>query len=507
MESFKRQILHPILPQRLSIQRFVAIGCRYFFAIFARRREIYTFFDAEYYANSYLGGRSTYLEAVFHFVRYGWKDSLDPNPFVHLHFVKNLYPEQSSRFDTLAILLSGKFYMNALLKRDCTCYEFTNAVYSNSYDELVELLAFDPKDYHLKQTDLLNIGDPTPILHLFLHGLKESRLSRSSILRAFNVPFDISRNDYDSLCSLRAPLAQFSYHDSVLLYDDKYSDDRPVCVTTRSSVKTIAIGVVLYKNTSLELRRLIDSIIRNNNQEPYSLRLMFYDNCPGETSIPLDVSFPFEIFNDPANPGFGIGHNILMSKAFSSSSDIYIGLNPDGFLLPSVLPSIVAFIESKPPGCLVELNTFPLPHPKWFDPHTGETEWASGVAFAIDSLGFSRTNGFDPSFPMYCEDVDLSFRFKLQGLDVYVTPFSSFYHDIVPRTYLADDPRKIKSLIGEWCLCFKWGISSRAEVIREGILSIDSTIEFPAVHPSPMHLTEPIRQLFDYPRYARSLFW
>ncbi len=507
MGSFKSKILQLILPQRQPIHRFVALGCCYFSAILARRREIYTFFDAEYYASSYLGGRATYWEAVLHFVRYGWKDSLDPNPFVHLRFVKNLYPDQFSSFDRLAILLGGKFYMNSLLKRDCTCYEFANAVHSNNYDELSDLLAFDPQYYHSKQTDLIGIGDPTPILHLFLHGLKESRLSRCSILRAFNVPFDISLNDYDNLRALRAPLAQFSYHDTELSFDNQYLVDRAVHISTRSPVFTISIGVVLYKNTSLEVRKLIDSIIQNNDQTLYNLSLMFYDNCPGETSIPLDVALPFEIFNDPTNPGFGNGHNFLMSKAFSAGSDIYIGLNPDGFLLPSVLPSILAFIETKPPGCLVELNTFPLPHPKWFDPHTGDTDWASGVAFAIDSLGFSRTNGFDSSFPMYCEDVDLSFRFKLEGFGVFATPFSSFYHDIVSRLYLADDPRKVKSLIGEWCLCFKWGISSRAELIREGILSIDSSIELPVVHPSSMHLTEPIRQLFDYPRYARSLFW
>jgi hypothetical protein len=508
VKAFKNKFLRQIFPQRLTIHRYAALGCRYSLAITRRRPEIFAFFDAEYYASNYLSGRSNYLEALLHFVRHGWKHSLDPNPFIHLSFVKNVYPEQSSSFDKLAILLGGKLYMNSLLRRESTCRELAYAADSNNYEELMDILVFDPQFYHSKQVDLVNIGHPSPIRHLFYHGLKESRLSKSSILRAFNAPFDRSSSDYVNLSNLRMPLTQSGlyYYSSELPENELKSDHAANALSERPSLN-LCIGIVFYKNTFNEVRRLIGSVLQNNVQESYKLKLMFYDNCPGETSFPPIDSIPFEIFSDTTNPGFGVGHNRLMSKAFLSGSDIYIGLNPDGFLLPSVLPRILSFIASKPPGSLVELNTFPLPHPKWFDPHTGETEWASGVAFAIDALGYSRTNGFDSSFPMYCEDVDLSFRFKLCGFGVFVTPFSSFWHDIVPRWYQSDDPRRIKSLIGEWCLCSKWGMTDRAEQILKDIARIDDSVTLPSIDPFPVSLPIPIRQLFEYPRYARSLFW
>lgn len=454
-----------------------------------------------------MNSQASRLEAFVHFVGHGWMDMLDPNPFTHLRFVKKRYPDQSRSFDSLALLLGGKLYMNSLLKRECTYQELALAAETNDYDKLDELLVFDPHLYQSKQIDLIQIGHPSVIRHLFVHGLEENRLSKSLGFRSFNIPFDRSSNDYINLSNLRVPLSQSSHHLPSALHEYEPEYTGTIEASNQKLPIRLCVGVVLYKNTDDEVRKLISSLSQNNDHVSCRLKLLIYDNCPGATNLALDESIANEVFSDASNSGFGSGHNFLMSKAFLDGSDVYIGLNPDGFLLPSILPKILTFIASKPPGFLIELNTFPLPHPKWFDPHTGDTEWASGVAFAIDAFGFSKTNGFDPLFSMYCEDVDLSFRFKLYGLGVFVTPFSAFYHDIVPRRYQLDDLRMTKSLIGEWSLCSKWGITDRAEGIRKIIQSIDSSLDLPVIDPVFNDYPESIRELFMHPRYARSLFW
>ena len=46
------------------------------------------------------------------------------------------------------------------------------------------------------------------------------------------------------------------------------------------------------------------------------------------------------------------------------------------------------------------------------------------------SNDFDEIGGFDNSFPMYCEDVDLSLRFQEMGGEVYYVPDSKIWHKV-----------------------------------------------------------------------------
>ena len=59
-----------------------------------------------------------------------------------------------------------------------------------------------------------------------------------------------------------------------------------------------------------------------------------------------------------------------------------------------------------------------------------ETDYATGCCICMRSNDFNEIGRFDNSFPMYCEDVDLSLRFKKIGGKVYYVPESIIWHKV-----------------------------------------------------------------------------
>lgn len=59
-----------------------------------------------------------------------------------------------------------------------------------------------------------------------------------------------------------------------------------------------------------------------------------------------------------------------------------------------------------------------------------ETDYATGCCFAIRTKDYIGIGGFDSSYPMYCEDVDLSIRIRSQGKKVVFVPGSKIYHKV-----------------------------------------------------------------------------
>lgn len=56
-------------------------------------------------------------------------------------------------------------------------------------------------------------------------------------------------------------------------------------------------------------------------------------------------------------------------------------------------------------------------------------DYCSGAALLLKRDLFARLNGFDQRYaPAYCEDSDLCFRVREEGLEVYFTPFSRVVH-------------------------------------------------------------------------------
>lgn len=110
--------------------------------------------------------------------------------------------------------------------------------------------------------------------------------------------------------------------------------------------------------------------------------------------------------------GFGPALNFLFERV--QPEGCFLIANPDSFPYDGCIHRLLETYERTNAG-IVEASQWPSSHPKEFDPETGITPWASGAFSLIDSEIFRRVGGFDETFFLYTEDVDLSWRFWLAG--------------------------------------------------------------------------------------------
>lgn len=172
-----------------------------------------------------------------------------------------------------------------------------------------------------------------------------------------------------------------------------------------------------------------------------------------------------------ANLGHSGGHNIL---ARSTTSDLLIFLNPDTYPAPNMLSELLPVLEQSNVG-LAEARQIPLEHPKEFDPSTGDTSWASGCCLAAKRDIFLSVGGFDESnFPVYCNDVDLSWRLRLRGYRAVLIATAVVFHDkqIAPAGQPVPAPtERYYSALGRLLLATRYG---RYDIVAE----TKSNIEF-----------------------------
>jgi len=142
-----------------------------------------------------------------------------------------------------------------------------------------------------------------------------------------------------------------------------------------------------------------------------------------EAAVP-SARFAYRFFD--ANLGSGGGSNRLAEAA---DEDLLWVLNPDTYPAPSCLAELIAVLEPDEVA-VAEGRQIPLEHPKAYDPLTGDTSWGSGCCLLFEREAFDLVGGFDPHyFPMYCDDVDVSWRLRLAGRRVVHAPRAAVFHD------------------------------------------------------------------------------
>lgn len=465
-------------------------------------------FDLAYYRSKHnldLYGRD---EIIDHFCKIGWIQNLDPHPCLHLKFIKHFYGLScnNSGFDEFTKMVQKKFIPNALVKRSVNFSEFIKCIDSFDIERQSQLLSIDVARFTCNHYKRIRSAKMTALKHLYLFGLDENTLSDQGFFKDFFLPRFPGMSDYEFLVSQTQPLD---------------CDVADLGSTAKASNKLklptrLVVGVVLFCNTLSEINRLLNSLVRNLTGEFSQVSLVFYDNSPNEHRLDLASlnhelmsDLDCDIIYDSDNCGFSVAHNRLMESCFSRPDSLYLGLNPDGYLLPNSLQQCYAFLESKNKSFLCEINTEPMAHPKWYHPHTGLTDWVSGVAFFVDESAFAVLKGFDPDFPLYCEDVDLSFRAYECGVSLYVTPFFGFFHDTTERLYQQEtnEWRSVKSLIGEWYLCKKWGNLDRALDLKKLMISRRIDLDHLPKPPSTRsQVHDLVYHLVRSPRYSRSVY-
>ncbi|HUS44054.1 MAG TPA: glycosyltransferase [Ilumatobacteraceae bacterium] len=126
------------------------------------------------------------------------------------------------------------------------------------------------------------------------------------------------------------------------------------------------------------------------------------------------------------NLGSGGGSNALAARR---NDDVIWVLNPDTYPSPQCAVELLATLAGDGVGA-VDGRQIPIEHPKDHDPVTADTSWGSGSCFMFRRQAFDAVDGFDSHFfPMYCDDVDISWRLRLSGWRVCHAPRAAVFHD------------------------------------------------------------------------------
>ncbi len=172
---------------------------------------------------------------------------------------------------------------------------------------------------------------------------------------------------------------------------------------------------------------LIPSLNRQKNINEINLYFINYTGngiiWDGDTRIGKVV---IKEISDEKQMGFGESHNFAFEKI--KPTDQFIIINPDVSLHEGCFDALGECYDKSENVGVVEACQVPFEHPKGYDKKTNETVWASGFLLFVNSDFFKKVGGFDPSFWMYCEDVDLSWRSWLTGYKVLYCPDAGAYH-------------------------------------------------------------------------------
>lgn len=223
-------------------------------------------------------------------------------------------------------------------------------------------------------------------------------------------------------------------------------------------MSTMAVAVVNY-NTRAHLRACLASAF-----EDCATRVVVADNGSTDGSIEMvTTEFPRAILLvDASNPGYGGAANAAVARC---DTDYVLLLNSDTVLRRGALVALRAYLDGHPRAAVVgprlvntdgtlqrSMHQFPTPLVTFLDyswvgwtlglvpalrtvyvaadPHTRarRVAWVTGAALAIRKSAFDAVGGFDRSYFMYFEEVDLSYRLRRAGWETHFAPVTDVIH-------------------------------------------------------------------------------
>lgn len=204
---------------------------------------------------------------------------------------------------------------------------------------------------------------------------------------------------------------------------------------------TIQVQSVIYHNDKKNLEKAISGLanaVRNDrNKNGYVKECIIkYGDASKEPIYTEEeiqdinnrygeyLRFEYVYFN--CNTGTSKGHNWLFEGC---ETDYLMIMNPDVIVCPQYFEKMLEPFEKRPDIGLVEARQTPIEHPKEYDIHTMATAWSSGACNIVPAKLFREVGGYDAdTFFMYCDDVDISWRIRLAGYNLYYQPLAPVYH-------------------------------------------------------------------------------
>ena len=221
---------------------------------------------------------------------------------------------------------------------------------------------------------------------------------------------------------------------------------------------SLAVVVVNY-NTREHLRACLSSVLAEAPSE-----VIVVDNASSDGSAEMvRGEFPLvKLHANTNNSGYGAAANqgiaacrvkyaLLLNSdtrlqpgalaALSRYLDLHpraavVGprlLNPDGTLQPSCFPFLTplnVLVLNTALGKLVRFLPAVREHflPAWTQDDARAVPWVKGAALAIRREAFAAVGGFEESYFMYAEELDLCYRLRAAGWEMHFAPVTAVIH-------------------------------------------------------------------------------
>ena len=206
-----------------------------------------------------------------------------------------------------------------------------------------------------------------------------------------------------------------------------------------------------------------------------NFNVLVVDNGSMDDSVEyVKLSFPnFDILELDNNLGFAAGNNLGFDVAKNKNAEFVIFLNNDtivdkNFIKPLLAPFEDISVGQTVPkilyaddeekiwyaGGIVNLWTGNIFHQgiREYDSERFNqskiTDYATGCCFCMKVSDYEGLNGFDESYSMYGEDVDLSLRIRKSGKNIFFVPESKIYHKVSASIGGAFSLKKMKRKLG-----------------------------------------------------------
>jgi GT2 family glycosyltransferase len=220
----------------------------------------------------------------------------------------------------------------------------------------------------------------------------------------------------------------------------------------------ISVAIVNH-NTREHLRRCLATV-----REVAACRVVVVDNASSDGSVAMvRADFPeVELRAQPDNPGYGAAAN----RAIAGCGTPYVLLlNSDTLLQSGALPALAAYLDAHPavailgprlanPDGTLQVSCYPWPSPldfflevsyldrlaryvpplrrrylrTWAHDEPRAVPWVMGAALAFRRAPFDAVGGFDETFYMYAEEIDLAYRLHAAGWQIHFAPVTTVVH-------------------------------------------------------------------------------
>lgn len=225
-------------------------------------------------------------------------------------------------------------------------------------------------------------------------------------------------------------------------------------------MKKLSIVIVSW-NTRELLKSCLDSIFSSLQKiKREEIEIWVVDNQSTDGSLEM-IHADFQNVNailSEQNLGFGAGNNLALTKC---TAQYILLLNPDTIVRPAALESLVVFLDENaevgavgsrllnPDGTL-QPSCFPFPTltkefwrllhldlflkygvydmNSWDITKPQAVQVIQGASLMIRKEVYDQVGGFDESYFMYTEEVDLCYRISRAGWSLYWVPGSQVLH-------------------------------------------------------------------------------